>query len=218
MERSNLLRNVLLFTGGSLWVFLLLSLASFHATDWPSHAVYPHPATRNLCGSVGAFVAYYFFLAIGQGVFPVLFFTGVCLVLLTLQSRVGDLWMRAIGLALLSIAFAAAVHHFKPGSATGFPEGQGGIAGIGAANFLQNHFNTVGTRLVLLTTVLIGLLLAADDLVLRTPGMVTYAYSSVRAHTPRLNMPSLAIPMPRLPALPWFGERIEAHRPPISIK
>jgi S-DNA-T family DNA segregation ATPase FtsK/SpoIIIE len=221
MERSNLIRNVLLFAGASLWVFLLLSLASFHATDWPSHAVYPHPTTRNLCGSVGAFVAYYCFLAIGQGVFPLLFFTGVCLVLLTFQSRIGDLWMRAIGLALLSIAFAAAVHHFKPGSPTGFPEGQGGIVGIGAASFLQNHFNTVGTRLILLSTVLIGLLLAADDLVLRTPGMVSYAYSSVRAHAPRLNMPSLAIAMPRLPSvasLPWFGERIEAQRPATAVK
>src|SRR4051812_40918812 len=116
MQRSNLLRNVLLFAGAGLWLFLLLSLASFHASDWPSHAVFPYPATRNLCGSAGAFIAYWFFFAIGQGVFPLLFFTGVCLVLLSFQGRIGDLWMRAIGLVLLSIAFATAVHHFTPGS------------------------------------------------------------------------------------------------------
>src|SRR3712207_2845046 len=126
MERSNLTRNVLLFAGCSLWVFLLLSLASFHPTDWPSHAVYPYPKTGNLCGSAGAFVAYYLYLLVGQGVFPVLFFSGVCLLLMMFGNPISDLWMRAIGLILLSVAFAAAVYHFRPGTPTGLPEGQGG--------------------------------------------------------------------------------------------
>jgi S-DNA-T family DNA segregation ATPase FtsK/SpoIIIE len=210
-----------LFLAGGLWLFLLLSLASFHATDWPSHAVYPHPATRNLCGPAGAYVAYWFFFAIGQGVFPILFFSGVCLALLMMQSRISDLWMRTIGLALLAIAFAAAVHHFTPGTRTGLPEGQGGVVGIGAASFLQSHFNTVGTRLILMVTVLIGLLLAADDLVLRTPAMVATAYVNVKAAAPRLNMPSLAISLPKLPSLslpslPWFAERLSSPPKPAA--
>src|SRR5438876_6795953 len=73
MERSNLLRQTALFLAVGAWAFLLLALGSFHATDWPSHTVYPWPATQNLCGTAGAFLAYYCFLAIGQGVFPVLF-------------------------------------------------------------------------------------------------------------------------------------------------
>src|SRR3954463_843853 len=224
MQRTNLPRTVLLFLAGGLWLFLLLSLASFHATDWPSHAVFPHPATRNLCGPVGAYVAYWFFFAIGQGVFPILFFSGVCIALLMMQSRISDLWMRTIGLMLLSIAFAAAVHHFTPGTRTGLPEGQGGIVGISAASFLQSHFNTVGTRLILMVTVLIGLLLAADDLVLRTPGMVATAYVNVKAAAPRMNLPSLAISLPKLPAisfpslpsLPWFAERVAAPPKPAA--
>ena len=39
MERDNLLRNVWLFVAGGAWLFLLLALASFHTTDWPSHQV-----------------------------------------------------------------------------------------------------------------------------------------------------------------------------------
>ena len=116
MERSNLLRNVWLFVAGSAWLFLLLALASFHTTDWPSHDVFPYPSTRNLCGSAGSFVAYYLFLAIGQGVFPVLFFTGICLVMYLFRSPVTDLWFRAVGLLLLTVAFSAAVHHIRPGS------------------------------------------------------------------------------------------------------
>ena len=121
MERTNLLRQIALAFCSAAWVFLLLSLGSFHPTDWPTHEVYPYPPIQNLCGAVGAFVAYYSFLAIGQGVFPVLFFTGICLALLACRSRLSDPWLRGIGLAVLTVAFAAVVHHLKPGSFNGFP-------------------------------------------------------------------------------------------------
>ena len=38
------------------------------------------------------------------------------------------------------------MHHLRPGSIKGFPEGHGGIVGIGTSAYLQVHFNTVGTR------------------------------------------------------------------------
>ena len=202
IDRTNVPRNVLIFAGSAVWVFLLLALASFSPTDWPSHAVSPYPPTANLCGSAGAFIAYYLFLFAGQGVFPVLFFTGVVLVLYIFDNPVSDLWMRAAGLLLLTVAFAAAVHHFRPGTVNGLPEGQGGIIGIASAHFLQGYFNTVGTRLILATTLLIGLLLAADDLVLRTPGAVSAAYTAVKERTPQINWNF--IPIPTLPSLPKF--------------
>ena len=205
MERSNVFRNIWLFAAGSAWLFLLLALASFHTTDWPSHQVYPYPPIRNLCGAAGSFVAYYLFLAIGQGVFPLLFFSGICLVMFFFKSPVSDLWMRAVGLLLLTVAFSAAVHHFKPGSWEGFPEGHGGVVGISASYFLKSYFNTVGTRLILLTTILIGLLLAADDLVLRTPGVVGHAVTTVRDRAPKINWNFM--PIPALPALPRFVTR-----------
>ncbi|MDP9173859.1 MAG: DNA translocase FtsK [Planctomycetota bacterium] len=205
IERSNILRPFWLFLGSALWLFLLFSLGSFHATDWPSHSVYPYGVIQNVCGTVGAFIAYYSFLAIGQGVFPLLFFTGVCLALLIYQDQLTDFWLRAAGLTLLCVAFAAVVHHFKPGGNTGFPEGHGGLVGIGTAAFLQSHFNTIGTRLVLLTAILIGLLLTADDLVLRAPAMAVQAYSSVRTHAPKIKFAFPAFP--KLPSLPGFVTR-----------
>src|SRR5882724_1486357 len=172
MERSNLHRWISVSLCVGIWMFFLLALGSFHATDWPSHSVHPYPPTANLCGPAGAFIAYYIFLAIGQGAFPMLFFTGVCLVLFIAHNRISDPWLRVIGLTLVSVAFAATVHHFKPGSANGLPEGQGGILGIATAVYLQSHFHTVGTTLVLLLTMFIGLLLAADDLVWHAPKLV----------------------------------------------
>src|SRR6185436_9384368 len=100
------------------------------------------------------------------GVFPLLFFGGVCLALLLFKNRVSDPWLRTIGLILLCVAFAATVHHLRPGSRNGFSAGDGGVIGISASNFLQAHISTAGTRLILALAMLIGLLLAADDLVL----------------------------------------------------
>jgi S-DNA-T family DNA segregation ATPase FtsK/SpoIIIE len=220
MERTNLLRQTALALGFGAWIFLLLALGSFHATDWPSHEVYPYTAIQNLCGPVGAYVAYYSFLAVGQGVFPVLFFTGVCLAMLASRSRLTDPWLRGIGLCLLTVSFAAVVHHLKPGSYNGFPEGHGGIVGIGTATFLEAHFHTVGTRLILLFAMLIGLLLAADDLVLRTPGFVAVAYASAREQAQefkphvdkmkgfKFNFPAL----PTLPSLPNFRTKGSIER------
>src|SRR4051812_29758138 len=205
MERSNVIRNTLLSLAICAWAFLLLSFGSFSTTDWPSHTVYPWPATNNLCGSVGAFVAYYCFLAIGQGVFPVLFFSGVLLALVMFKNRVSDVWLRVIGLLLLSTAFAAAVHHLRPGSMSSFPEGHGGLIGITASAFLQSHFSVWGTRLILLTSMLIGLLLAADDLVLGTPAVAMATIATVREIAPGLAIPKFNFgAMPKLPSLERF--------------
>lgn len=210
MQRSSLWHPLFLFVGLCTWVFLLLALGSFHGTDWPSHQVYPYPAIQNLCGRAGAAMAYYCFLILGQGVFPILLFTGICLALHVFKNRVGDLWLRAVGLLLLSVAFAAAIHFFRPGSPDGLPEGQGGLVGIGAATFLQGHFGKLGTPLILLASFFVGLLLAADDLVLRTPGAVGGAITTVKKRAPQINWSFPAIP--KLPSLPRFVTRDAAGK------
>ncbi|HEV7300261.1 MAG TPA: DNA translocase FtsK [Tepidisphaeraceae bacterium] len=195
-----LLRRVLQFLACGVWLFVLLSIASFHDSDWPSHNVYPHGTTQNLCGSAGAFVAYWTYAAIGQGVFPILAFTGFCCIAFIFQAKVGDWWMRLIGLTLISVAFATVVHHLYPGSNTSFPEGNGGWVGISFSTYLHGHLNTVGTRLVLGVTILVGILLAADDLLARVPSVATATAEQLRNNTARFNFPEL----PTLPSLPKF--------------
>jgi DNA segregation ATPase FtsK/SpoIIIE, S-DNA-T family len=193
MERSHLWRWICIFLTIGSWFFLLFAVGSFNPTDWPSHAVGVYHPVTNLCGPCGSLLAYYLFLIFGQGAFPILFFSGVCVVLYVANNRVSDPWMRTIGLLLLSISFAAAVHHLEPGSENGLPEGQGGILGIGAATYLQAHFSTAGTRLVLLTSMLIGLILVADDLVLKLPQVVGASLSYAREQKSNftLNIPTL---------------------------
>jgi DNA segregation ATPase FtsK/SpoIIIE, S-DNA-T family len=191
MVRTHLQRNVPLFLAVAAWVFLFLALGSFHPTDWPSHAVYPYQPTQNLCGPAGAWVAYWMFVVLGQGVYPLLLFAGASLAALIWKNQITDPWLRLIGLGILCTSFAAFVHHFSPGSSNGLPEGRGGFVGIGAASFLQEHFSTVGTRLVLLCAFIVGLLLAADDLLFQTPALVASAAATVRENTPsKLNWSS----------------------------
>src|SRR3954453_22412054 len=209
MDHPSLIRRVCFVLLSGAWLFLLLSLGSFHATDWPSHAVFPYPPIQNVMGAPGAFVAYYMYLTMGQGIFPVLFFTGVCVALYTYGGRISDLWLRSIGLVLLAVAFAAVSHLVKPGSAAGLPEGNGGILGIGAAAFLRSHCSGLLPALILICTFLVGLLLCADDLVVRAPAMIGRTIQTVRDRAPAIkaNIRQInwnAVPLPKLPALPRF--------------
>jgi S-DNA-T family DNA segregation ATPase FtsK/SpoIIIE len=68
------------------------------------------------------------------------------------------------------------------------------VIGICTAAFLQTHFHTVGTRLILMAAILIGLLLAADDLVLRAPGLAAHACNSVATNTSKVKFSFPTLP------------------------
>ena len=207
MTRPNPLRNVLVFLLAAGWVFLLLALLSYRPTDWPSHGVYQpgEPAVGNWCGSAGAFVAYWAYFAVGAGAFAVLFFTGVFIALAALKNHVSDLWLRVIGLLILAVAVGAIMHQLRAGSPGSLPEGHGGVMGIASSMYLQDHFNRVGTSLILFTAMLVGLILAADDLMLRMPRLIGQAVLGAGNQAARIDFrfPEL----PKLPALPRFVTR-----------
>ena len=135
--------------------------------DWPSHAVFPYPAIQNVCGPVGVFVAYYCFLAIGQGVFPLIFFSGVCLAVVAYQKQLTDVWLRhrlagPVDVRSLRAPFQAWLQLRISRGSRRYHRHRDRSLSPGA-------FHTIGTRLVLMTAIFVGMLLAADDLVLR-PG------------------------------------------------
>ncbi len=203
-QRPHLVRWSLTVVAIAIWIFAGLSLMTFHATDWPSHAVYPWGPTQNLCGPVGAFLAYHVFNLCGAGGFALLFFGGLYLGMKIWGQTLGDFWLRAFGLILVCVAMGSITHLLAPGSG-GMPEGSGGILGIGTSAYLASHFNNTGTALVLIVAFLLGVLLAADELVIRMPAVVGGAYRTVRSVSPKMAMSFP--PMPRLPALPRFVTR-----------
>lgn len=220
MQRTPI-RTGLIFLAIATWLFVALSTLSFSTSDWPSHAVYPYPAEiNNLCGTAGAFISYWIRYAVGPGVYPVLFFTGVFIFLWISKSRVSDVWLRAIGIVVLAVAFGAIVHQLSGGSMRSLPEGNGGVMGIASAHFLQAHFNKVGAMLVLISAMIVGLILAADDLALRTPGMIGAAWANAKDRVAENPLMKFKFPeIPKLPSLDRFrtvdntGGRLASEKP-----
>ncbi|MFT3788736.1 MAG: DNA translocase FtsK 4TM domain-containing protein [Tepidisphaeraceae bacterium] len=187
LQRAHLVRWTLVLIAAAVWAFAFLSLVSFDATDWPSHAVYPWGPTHNLCGAAGALLAYYSFFALGSGAYAVLFFTAVFIGMKLGGQTLGDPWLRAVGLVLLAISLGAATHLISPAGTRGLPEGAGGLLGMATTGYLRSHFSGVGTGLILFVCLLMGLLLAADELVIRLPTYVGGAYRKVKAVTPNVS-------------------------------
>jgi DNA segregation ATPase FtsK/SpoIIIE, S-DNA-T family len=212
-SRNHLIGWTLTLLACVAWVFVFLSMATFSPTDWPSHAVYPWPATSNICGAVGAFISYYAFYFAGAGAWAVLFFGAVFIGMKIAGQKLGDGWLRAIGLVMLVITLGAMTHLISPASSptSGLPEGNGGLLGIAASSYLQSHFKFIGTGLILLASLALGLLLTADELVVRAPAIVRGAYRKARdiAPTMKINFP----PMPQ-PAGPKIvtKEALESSR------
>ena len=197
------------------WLFVALAVAGFDAADWPGHAVRPlAEEVSNRAGAAGAFIAYHLVAAVGPGVWPLLAGTGVLCVLRFASVGVGDLWLRAIGLAVLVTATAAGAAHLGT-NLYAMPEGDGGVVGLAASFHLERHFNVAGTRLALLLAVAVGLLLAADELVVKWPAKLISGYRTAREkvattaaddeRTPvTLTVPALPRPKLSLPKLPKF--------------
>ena len=148
-------------------LLLLCSCVSFDIGDWPSRFAYPHNSPpANLCGSIGAFCAYYLMYYVGPGVFVILVW-GICFLVARLAYRpVEQPVFRAIGLTLLTVAASSSFYCLWPYRVYGFPSGSGGVLGVGAAVFLRAHFAFLGMLLLILATWIVGLFLLADSFIL----------------------------------------------------
>ncbi len=211
-DRSSILHASLKIIASALWLLTAASVASFSPVDWPSHAVFPHaPDVHNWIGPAGSFASYHLLRHTGEGAYVLLFFTGIFLLMKLWGHVVGDAWLRIVGLAFLTVTVAAAVRMISPGTSSSLPEGNGGLIGIAAQGYLRSHFSVLGTSTILFVLFALGLLLVADELVLRAPMIARGAYERMRQGMPQmpampgLNLPAFKFPpMPRLPSLANF--------------
>jgi len=146
---------------------LLCSCVSFDIGDWPSKFVYPHnDPSANLCGSIGAFCAYYLLYYVGPGVFVILA-SSICLLAAKLAHRpTGQPVLRTIGLGLLTVAASSSFYCLWPYRFYDFPMGSGGALGVGAVVFLHRHLASLGTFILLAATWIVGFVLLADSVIL----------------------------------------------------
>jgi len=148
-----------------------LSVLTFSPTDAPSAIQYPPPPVSNAAGVVGAYLSYGLLYWLGKGAYMLLLLLMIAAVIMLLGGRISDWPWRLAGMVLLVVVTSAATHVRNPVSADGLLEGNGGILGVSVGQFMLSRFATTGTWLTLLVGLGVGVMLTAENLVLRLPGL-----------------------------------------------
>ena len=144
----------------ALVVFVGLSFLSYDPADPPSSLVFPvRQAPTNICGEVGAAVAFHSRQWMGFGVW---------IVLATLISWDLKLFSREqarrtaptlMGIFLLVVSSCALLHLFAPGISSGSTYGSGGQIGAWTGLVLQKKFSAIGVLIFAGSLAAAGILL-----------------------------------------------------------
>ncbi len=178
-------RITLASLGIALSLFCLLSLFSFSVEDWPNPDVSASLSQiHNLCGPIGAFLAYYCFYYLGPAAILLVIAMIVGCVFFCRGRKPDQPVLRSIGILLLAAVFSGAAHLINPGDADSLSIGNGGILGVALGHFLLSQTAMTGAVLILTATMIVGLLLAADDLLLKAPGVLLLIARRFRAIMP----------------------------------
>jgi len=194
-----------MIAGLALCAVAWVALLTFDAHDWPSPAAWPaNYPTRNAAGRGGALLAYLLLHYLGEGCYPLVLFATVGAVARLARDAITDLPLRMIGVSLLVTVTSTTVAMISPESTGGLTEGNGGVLGIATLAALQRYFSSAGSALILLCSLVVGLLLAADDIVLRAPS----AYAWARRHGSVLATAVRWLIQPLRPAVASIGGAI----------
>jgi hypothetical protein len=181
LEPRSLLAKVIWAGLAGLWVFLAVTLASFDSADWPSHvvAIHNHPPA-NLCGAVGAVIAYWAYAMFGIGAWVLMLGFGGALIADARGFRVSHAPLRLVGLLIMAMA-AATLHRVLFTEVTILAGTPAGLLGEYIAGMLAPRFSLVGSALVLVAALSIGAIVAADHLVFALPRFLWRTYKAIRA-------------------------------------
>jgi len=171
--------KVLWLVGAATWLYLAASLASFSGSDWPSHsvAVQTDPPA-NLGGSVGAVISFGIYESIGYGFWIPMLCAGYALGVMATGRRVPHPAVRGIG-ALLAMCAFGGLHALWFPSLGAISGAEAGLVPGWMADQLGGRFGGLGASLVLLVAMLIGLLVAIDEIMMALPGALVRAAESL---------------------------------------
>ncbi|MEE8170554.1 MAG: DNA translocase FtsK 4TM domain-containing protein, partial [Phycisphaerae bacterium] len=180
-SRLETLRTCGLLAGLAACTFAWISLLTFDVFDWPSTLAWPtNDPPHNGCGRVGAWAAYQAIHYFGLGSYVLLVMLSGGAVARLLRGELGDAPLRLTGSILMTAAGCGLAT-----LALGGPQGDrlmdaGGVLGMAVVQLLQPYLSLGGTALLLIATLAIGVLLAADELVLKAPSAVRWVGAQSR--------------------------------------
>ena len=153
-------------------VFAIISLMSFDLGDWPNPDIAPAAVKANLCGPAGAFLAYYGNYYLGAASVPAVMAIAGWLILNCLGRRPDQFVLRAIGVVLICAVIAGASYLANRGDSESTSLGNGGVLGIAVGHFLLTKTALTGAILIMAAAMVVGLLLAVDNLLLMLPAFL----------------------------------------------
>ncbi len=159
-QQGRLLVNVILI---GMWLLLLAAMVSYSPTDSPNDAVWSaHHQPANWAGSIGAFVAHKIFRMLGSGAW-----IGMAGLLAWLASEIickpiKDMPLRAAGVIVALLGWVMLTSLWFT-SAASWPQGPGGLLGLLLATQVEPRFGMIGSSLLGLAVIVVGAILAADD-------------------------------------------------------
>ena len=173
LEQRNLKLDLLALGLLALTIFLAAALLTYDPADPPSTLVYPQQAeTLNVCGHWGAMVAQGMFTTFGLGAYYILVSLAVLDGLLLARREITQPWIRGVGWILSLVGAttfcAMALAPLAPGPVIG----AGGYVGAAGRGLLEMNFAAVGTYILTISTILGGLLLCTDYVLLQILGWV----------------------------------------------
>lgn len=150
----------------AVWAFVLASMVGFHASDPPSHLVWPaNSPVLNWCGTLGAAVAYHTFKLFGYSAWVL----AVCITMGLFSAAVGrsvqHALVRLVGAVMLAGGLAGLNALLIP-SFSPMIDLAGGTVGTVAVAELIERFGSVGTALTLAVIALVGAVVAMDEWVI----------------------------------------------------
>ncbi|MFG0304670.1 MAG: DNA translocase FtsK [Phycisphaerales bacterium JB040] len=169
------LRRIVWLALAGCWALVALSLVSFHEGDAPGHSVWPpNEPVRNLAGSIGATVAYGLLRTFGWAVAVPMVFCAAGLWITGSGHRLRQPLFRATGALIITVSVAglAPVLLGGAGPIAGLP---GGTSGAALSYLMLPGLNVLGTALILGLGLVVGLLVACDDLVFAVPRAILNA-------------------------------------------
>ncbi len=160
LDKERLKTDLLALGLLALVVFVGLSFLSYDPADPPSSLVFPQrQVPTNICGEIGASVAYYTRQWMGFGMWVVL----AALVSWDLKLFSREPSRRTattiIGLALLATSSCALLQLLVPGLSSGSAYGSGGQIGAWTGILLEQKFSTAGIMIFAFSLLTAGILL-----------------------------------------------------------
>jgi len=126
----------------------------------------------NVCGTAGAWCAYHLRHLIGDGAYPLLLFATLAASVRMVRGEIGSFGERVFGLVLVVLCTSASVHIISAAGGAALPVGHGGLVGCALGSLLTQNLSSVGTLIVLASSLIVGLVFATEGWVLTLPAML----------------------------------------------